>query len=91
MQKGSLDEEVQKLIESNSLLRDRSFLAKYPQIIGIASFLNSVAKTMEGVGRKYPLFVDLGIENIEGYLELLNSKDQKAIISYKKMQDNLGL
>ena len=46
---------------------------------------------MEGVGRKYPLFVDLGIENIEGYLELLNSKDQKAIISYKKMQDNLGL
>ncbi len=90
MAKDSIDEHIDKLLRENPILSDEEFKRRFPGIMDVITFIDSVAITTQRATGRYKLFDRLGVGNIGDYLELLQKDDKEAVRIYKVTRDTLG-
>jgi len=73
-------------LDSIELLRDASFVKRFPGIESVAGFVASAADTMEAQGAPYKLFENLRVKDIREYICLLNSDNKSAIAKYEAIK-----
>ena len=62
-----------KVLNECPLLGDERFTNKYPGIVDVAAFIYEIRDTCsrKGLGEAIPLFEEIGIKNLNEYLELI--------------------
>jgi len=68
------------------LIKNSAFLKLFPGIEGVVGFIASAADGYESQNQTYPVFKELNVENIEGYLNLLQKNNPRAKEIYENVR-----
>jgi hypothetical protein len=79
--------EVEEFEKAHPLLLDGEFLTKYPGITDVSTFLDASSKRLRGKTGFTNKLRELGVTDMNGYLELIQQGNQEAINHYKRIKD----
>ena len=78
---------LEQQIENLSILKDSGFLKEHPGIVNVAMFLGLGAETSYRQTGKYNAFDRLGVNNVEGFLNLVKESNEGAKKLYEDVRD----